>query len=146
MENLEQTYVQENLSYYRKKWERVISFNWVALFFSFFWLGYRKMYKELFIALAILISYEWVMYLNGAFTEPLLYDAFSPRLLIGISLWLFGNFLYRRKVKKEIMNITSDLSDESNIKKIKQKGGTSSIGLVLPLVIYLPHYLIITSL
>src|SRR5690625_6703993 len=47
-------FVDQNSDYYKKKWDNTdpkkkgFSFNAGGFFFTFFWLGYRKMYKLVF--------------------------------------------------------------------------------------------------
>jgi len=100
-ENEIRTFIGTNSTYYINKWDSRPSpifkgWNWVALFFPFEWILYRKMYTEalIFILVAILALIGFFMLSFGINIDP------SPKLLRDIFatiIAIFGNALYYKK-------------------------------------------------
>ncbi len=146
--DLEESFVGKNYDYYIGKWDKIekkknkTSWNWAAFFLGPFWFGYRKMYIPiLFFAGAYLIIDLFLYLSHYEYTE----DLYSPidramGLPISIILGLLGNYLY--------LNHTNKVVDKANLlplnveqKKLwlKKKGGTSWLGVLLTICIFLGY-------
>src|SRR5690625_2391805 len=64
-------FVDQNSDYYKKKWDNTdpkkkgFSFNAGGFFFTFFWLGYRKMYKLVFFISLAFLAIDAFLYVIG---------------------------------------------------------------------------------
>ncbi len=125
--------------YYLHKWSKGDrSWNWAAFFLSIFWLGYRKMYKPLFMMFTIFLMMDIVFILSGI-------DSTSFNNAIGIvvsiTLGAWGNYLYRRHAVKNINLLTeNNMSHEELQRVIELRGGSSwkgVWGVVGLLIIYI---------
>ncbi|WMT41972.1 DUF2628 domain-containing protein [Paenibacillus sp. D2_2] len=109
---------------YVEKWIKKSNWNWASFLFFPFWAGYRKMYAESAIYVAIFVGM--------AFIEQLL-DFSLPFARIGMYILCgtLGNKLYFNKAQKDIDHILSLHADhELRRSFIYQKGGTSGWGIV----------------
>jgi hypothetical protein len=137
-------FVGDNEEYYERKWNKEYSWNWVAFFFTFFWLGYRKMFKQIIILISLFTLLDVIIYFLD--TE----DATATSLIFGFIFSLIygfiGNSLYKKKAEKTIINIKRiNYSEDNEEKEIAKKGGTSIAGIfgAIGLIIL---YFIISSL
>jgi Tfp pilus assembly protein PilE len=134
----------KNQEYYLRQFEKFdkqgkagVSWNWPALFFTFYWLLYRKMWGAavlyflspyiIFIPLgivaaflgkasAIFIGIAWVIYVIAIIIAPPLY----------------ANALYYRQCKKKIAQVASSgHSVERQLGELTGRGGTSKLFLVI---------------
>jgi hypothetical protein len=109
---------------YVEKWIKKSNWNWASFLFFPFWAGYRKMYAESAIYVAIFVGM--------AFIEQLL-DFSLPFARIGMYILCgtLGNKLYFNKAQKDIDHILSLHGDHELCRSfIYQKGGTSGWGIV----------------
>src|SRR5699024_746054 len=92
-------FVGKNYQYYKFKWSksddpsRSISWNWSAFIFGIFWLGYRKMYKQIFILIGIFLASDLLEIITGShpFATQI---ATSLPLILYIFLGLYVNDIY----------------------------------------------------
>ena len=144
-----------------EKEDRIISWNWAAFFFPYFWLAYRKMYG-LAIAVAIIsliIPVTFVDKVADYYTESMSIvaeiqtgeaeeNAAMPdtptvlrvqeyiSLFIEVSLALFANYLYKLHCDK-LLKKAQDLEGDGKTAFFKRNGGASLGGLVIfTVVIY----------
>lgn len=125
--------VQKNIAYYDLKWRSVKdpvnnnTWNWLAFFFSTFWLAYRKMYKPFFIIAAIELIWAVPFYLVDlpAWLDFPFYAAIS--LLVG---WCGNRWYYNHSthILKQARAFPASVQDSY----IQTKGGTH-IGIMLGL-------------
>ncbi|WP_316568803.1 DUF2628 domain-containing protein [Neobacillus sp. YIM B06451] len=117
-----------------------LSWNWSAFLGGVLWLGYRKMYIEL-IVLSTLVMLPNLIFSDISDTQDTIITA-----LYWLVLGLISNSLYFAKCKREITRIKSlNLSLYDELEVLKQKGGTSVVGIfisVLTLIIDLAIYVI----
>jgi len=109
---------------YVEKWIKNSKWNWASFFLFPFWAGYRKMYAESAIYVAIFVGMAFI---------ELLLDFTLPYARIGIYVLCgtLGNKLYHSKAQREIDHILA-LHGDHELRRsfIYQKGGTSGWGIV----------------
>ena len=123
-----ETYVgEEKLAYYFGKWEKneIRSWNWSAFLVTYYWLGYRKMYKVMLCIMVLFIVLDITMLLAGI--DRLKMTLYSG-IAISIGLGISGNYLYKKYAEKEIKKLKRHYSGIQLLKAIKQRGGVSWIG------------------
>ena len=132
------TFIGTNSTYYINKWVDRPSpifkgWNWMALFFPFEWMMYRKMYAE-----AIILILVAMLALTGFFMLSLGIDIDpSPKLLRDIFatvIAVFGNALYYKKTKRAL-NKTTNMNKQERIAFLSHKGDVSIIALIVCIVI-----------
>lgn len=132
--------------YYIRKWSKGLnSWNWAAFFFSFFWLGYRKMYRPIFSILGIFILLDIVVTVLGI-------DDTNFNNVIGFvvscTLGITGNNFYRLHALKSIRELPeSNTSDPELLKnEIQLRGGTSWKGVFVALALFVVYLLIVMTI
>lgn len=129
--------VQKNIAYYDVKWRSVENpakkntWNWVAFFFSTFWLAYRKMYKPFFILAAIELIWAVPFYLVDL---PAWLD-FPFFGLISIIVGWSGNRWYYQHTST-ILKQARALPENVQESYIQTKGGTH-VGIMIGLNVLL---------
>lgn len=152
----EESFVGKNYDYYIGKWDKIetkrnkTSWNWAAFFLGPFWFGYRKMYIPiLFFGVAYLIIDLFLYLSQYEYTEENYF--YSPidraiALPISILLGLLGNYIYLKHTNKYIdKSNLLPLNVEQKKLWLKKKGGTSWLGVLITLCIFL-GYGILSSL
>ena len=132
-------------SYYLGKWQRVNrqSFNWAALFGTFFWLGYRKMYKIICYILLLFIALDLVILLTGIDGDPInRYIGFGVAGALGAG----GNSIYKNYAQKEIEKMKKEYSDDHLLEKVKQRGGGSWKGVWIGVALFIGYVAISVAL
>lgn len=146
MENLEEvlihgleessvrTYVGKNADYYVEKWKRVktinksVSWNWGAFLAGFIWLGYRKMYKTVFmlIGLFCVMDAGCAIFLGTAPSSNAYSGAYA-------SIGVLGTRMYFSQMKKAIEKAETNFPGNPDAQKaaISKSGGVSWRGAVL---------------
>lgn len=127
MDNRFRVFVGDNLNYYERAWKKEYSWNWAAFFLSIVWLGYRRMFNQLFIILSI----QCLLVIMFFKADPE-NDAFISVIGLATSIFLgfCGNKLYKRKTEKVIMRVGFlKLSESDELKELEQRGGVSGMGL-----------------
>jgi hypothetical protein len=132
-------FVGRKHAWYQYKWNVAArrtgrySWNWAACLFGPAWMAYRKMYEPA----AITCLATWVLCVFGLLvvhTSVTVQNALIalPGVAVCIAAGLFGNELYRRYVKRQILRLkqhaTSDAVSEA---ELRARGGTSWIGALL---------------
>lgn len=141
-------FVGKNKGYYQRKWAGVndpsssVSWNWAAFFLGPFWLGYRKMYRHIFIWFGLFLLLDLFDVLIGN-----TYEVSSINYIVSFVLYLlvgmFGNALYYRHAKKQVEKNKFTYADGSELKYV---GGTSSKGVFVAvggLIAYFISFLLI---
>jgi hypothetical protein len=138
-DNLLKAFVGEKKqSYYFEKWQpdNKKPINRAALFATFFWLGYRKMYKVIVCILLIFLAIDVVLLLTGINGDIInRYIGLGVAVALGIG----GNGMYKNHVQKEIEKLKAEGSDDQLLAKIKQRGGTSWNGVWLAVLLFIGY-------
>lgn len=126
--NIEQ-YTQINSNYYNQQYEYInkynkkITLNWAALFLGPTWFIYRKMYL-----VGILMYVISLVSIGAYMVTDLLVSIFV------VTVSLLGNYIYLKKVEKEIKNKSAD--------EVIKSGGTN---LILAGVLLFIYYTLMSS-
>jgi hypothetical protein len=125
-------------NFYLSKWEKdsLLSWNWPAFLFSWFWLGYRKLYSHLFILLGIFVIIDIFSFYLGNQDSAI-------GMTFAILYGLFGNYFYQKHVERKIKKILKEHGSlaERHV-EITRKGGTSKWGILASLGILVLYVLI----
>ena len=116
---------EQKQHYYIRKWSKGLnSWNWASFFLSFLWLGYRKMYKPIFLILGIFIVIDLVVAILGI-DNAILDNALG--IAVSCTLGICGNHLYRLHALKRIRELRDDnlTNPELLLEEIQLSGGTS---------------------
>ena len=141
-DKLVKTFVGEKKqSYYLGKWQKDNRkpINWAALFATFFWLGYRKMYKVIIYILLIFIAIDVVILLTGI-DGDLINNSIG--LGVAVALGIGGNAMYKNHALKEIEKMKAQYSDDQLLEKVKQRGGTSWNGVWIAALLFIGYMVI----
>ena len=98
-----------------------------AFFASFFWLLYRKMWRE---ALIYFLAPYLLMPLLGVIGGPFLITLGYMLYTIGIVIWLpmYANVLYYKHCKKQIAMVSASSVDlQQQLSELSAKGGTLDV-------------------
>jgi|GEM_PF-4506708 len=136
-------FIQKRQQYYFDHWKKGDSWNWSAFFFISFWLGYRKMYRYLFMLIGFWIIYDALIVMMFSYMPiwASLLALIAPAAYLGAE----GNDLYKGHMNKEILRINRrELNRERRTKSIEKTGGTARIGILYALLLAL-GYLIFFS-
>lgn len=139
-------FVEENLHYYARKWERIdkggLTFNFVAFFFSIGWLGYRKMYVPV-VMIGLLFLMNDILYiffeLNNIIALIDKYIGMGVNVIVG----MFGNDIYKWHTEKKVQAIKEKAtSPAEKVTLLTKKGGTSLLGILKALLILIAVYIV----
>lgn len=125
--------VQKNIAYYDLKWRSVENpgkkntWNWLAFFFSTFWLAYRKMYKPFFILVAIELLWAVPFYLVDL---PAWLDLPFFAIISIITGWSGNRWYYNHT--SHILKQARALPENVQESYIQTKGGTH-VGIMIGL-------------
>ena len=135
---------EEKQSYYLRKWknDNRQSFNWAAFFGSFFWLGYRKMYKVICSILLLFIVFDLVILLTGIDGTVL-----NNSIAIGLAVVLGagGNSMYKSFAQQEIEKLKTVYSDDQLLEKVSLRGGGSWNGVWISLLLVISYAVVMTA-
>lgn len=148
-------FVDQNSDYYKKKWDKMdpnkkgFSFNVGAFFFTFFWLGYRKMYKlVLFISLVFLAVDVFLYVIGYQYQLDRFIDPVDRAIGTATSavLGFYGNMLYKKHAEKKVLEIreTTTHSSDKEI-ELKKQGGRAFSGVLISILIFVFVYIVPTS-
>lgn len=136
---------EDGQKYYLKKWAKTThTWNWAAFFFSFWWLGYRRMY----IPLITILGGFLFLHLTAA----LFHFDFSKvdgllRLIVIFALGITGNSIYKKHALKIIAKYKSSCEDRKAAEeRIAEKGGVSFESFMLSNGIIILYAIIIGML
>jgi hypothetical protein len=126
-----EAFVGKNSPYYWKKWQKAqglsAGFNWLAGFFNLNWMLYRRMYREFFIALGIVVAFGTVVGLLEAFL-PSAKDVLDI-VNRGVNIaWVVGfgflaNGLYLKRAKEAVARSRMFASEEERLAYLATQGG-----------------------
>ena len=135
---------EKNADYYISRWSKGNhTWNWAAFFFGLFWLGYRKMYKMIFLFLSISLL------INLAPLNEEISTIYNNALSLGvaITLGIRGNYFYRqhaiKKIKKKLDESTSQ---KIWLEQVVLSGGGSWIGLLMSLLLLVVYLVLLITL
>src|SRR5699024_6770354 len=135
------TFVGTNQSYYETKWGEMegrrhhISWNFAAFFFTIFWLGYRTLFREVFIVSLILMAINLSIYWSNTQFDITLYPLSTNiviSVIVSIVRGLYGNAIYKRHVQRKVQAIyrkQSSVDLQQNL--FKRKGRVNFLGVLL---------------
>jgi len=111
------------------------SWHWPAFFLNFYWLLYRKMWRNAFL---YFILVGLVALVQGVTIEIASVADQPPRAIIAIPFYVillllpvYANAIYYKHCKKKISDATTSSSDlTTQIKELSRKGGTSNLVLI----------------
>jgi hypothetical protein len=120
-----ETFVGPNYYYYKTKWEHhtsdksFTSWNWVAFFFPYYWMAFRKMYL-----------YAFLIFIGSILGIFIPFAGLALHCLSGA----YGNYLYLKKCHSAIKTASQYNNEEAGAYLTKQ-GKTSIQALILSIVI-----------
>lgn len=148
-------FVGEKYPFYESKWKRMkekgntTSLNFPAFFLSIFWLGYRKMYREVAILALIFLAFDFILYLVGyQYTAQSLWDPVDRSINMGVAVMmgLFGNYFYQKHTLKKVSLIRNQgLTEEVKQMELKKRGEASFLGVLLSVLISVVIYILPAS-
>lgn len=127
--------------YYKGKWQKEYSWNWVAFFLTIPWLGYRKMFGQVFAIVAIYLVIDFSLYFA---TNQEAIDRFSVIISLAVSLiyGFLGNKMYKNKAEKTISHVSRfNYSEDDELNEIGKKGGASVGGIFASIGIYILYFI-----
>ena len=132
-------FVGKKSDYYIKKWGTAkesgknLGMNWPGFLFSLFWLGYRKMYLNVFYFLCGFFVLDIAQY----FIPIDIYRVVgtTTSMLIGV----MGNLLYYKHMKKKNDSIKEQYNDITIERKIIDIGGASWVGVGISILMLLGY-------
>lgn len=149
------TFVGKNSDYYKRKWEAMdlkekkkkdFSFNAAGFFLSLLWLGYRKMYKQVFFIALAFLAVDVTLYVVGyQYQLDRLIDPIDRSIgtTMSVLLGFYGNALYRNHAEKKVLNIRQTTSDPSAREiELKKQGGKGFVGLLISILIFVSVYVV----
>lgn len=147
-------FVDQNSNYYKRKWENMdpkkngFSFNAGAFFLTFFWLGYRKMYKLVFFISLGFLAIDAILYVVGyqyqldSFIDPV--DRAIGTATSAL-LGFYGNMLYKKHAEKKVLEIRDTISNPIDREtKLKKQGGRAFRGVLISALIFVFVYMVPT--
>lgn len=140
--DLAYAYVRKNQDYYFLKWKKENSWNWAAFFLAPFWLGYRKMYRYLFMLFgAYLVTDILLLLIYPNYPESWDYSiGTAGYAVIGIK----GNDLYKQKtyqMAERIKQQGGSLKDQ--LYRLEKAGGTTGWGILLAFLVLIGYALLL---
>ncbi|WP_143322396.1 DUF2628 domain-containing protein [Clostridium sp. HBUAS56010] len=123
-----QTFVGPNYEYYKYQWANrtpdrsFTTFNWVAFFFPFYWLVYRKMY-----------FYAFVFSLIYFFSVIL--SIFIPFVMLFLNIFsgIYANYIYLKRCHNVLIRASGMPKEKAEV-FFKRHGHTSSAALIISIV------------
>lgn len=138
-------FIGDNAPFYLEKWKLHFDttckgWNWAAAFFGIEWMAYRKMYLEavLFFAVVFFVSIVGALFLPVVFGDLF---GYGFRILLGA----FGNTLYRKKALRTLRR-TAIENDSERLKVLSQRGGVSTISVVVVILLEVAYGFLIACL
>lgn len=129
-EKLKESFVGEKYDWYATKWQKDLSWNWAAFFLSVCWLGYRKMYKVMFLLFGFFVSLDVIMRIVWPYYPPVIDNIIGG--MVALFFGIKGNALYKKRVEQIVEQIQS-IPEERRETTVKKEGGTSTAGVFLAL-------------
>jgi hypothetical protein len=137
-------YLEEYRSYHQGN---KFTFNISSFFAGFFWFLYRKLYRQLFICIIVIVAIGFVegMVLELFQVDEGLSTAFDRifNIIFALGLGFTGNYFYIGQADKNIKAILSETdNEEERMARLKKVGGTSNVPyyvlavLVLGIIIF----------
>ena len=119
-EQLRSVFIGPRAEMYIRKWsDNKWYFCWAGLFFSIFWLLYRKMYMFAVYILLIGLMFGYLIYALG---YPIEYNLMI-NLWVSLIIGIFGNMFYRNHVAAQIKKFQDD--SKHDLKMLELTGGVT---------------------
>lgn len=140
-------FVGKNYHYYKYKWAqkddpaKAASWNWAAFLLGIFWLGYRKMYKPIFILFGVFLIGDLIEMLSGYHDLAVYVVTYLPMICYAM-IGIYGNALYYQHAQTQIAK-ARDSHDDS---MVKYTGGTSGKGVAGAFGILVGYFIIFSIL
>ncbi|WP_440894682.1 DUF2628 domain-containing protein [Amphibacillus sp. Q70] len=140
-------FVGKNYDYYKYKWAqkddpaRAPSWNWAAFLLGIFWLGYRKMYKPIFILIGVFLIGDLIEILTG-YHDLAVHAATYLPMICYVMVGIYGNALYYKHAQTQIARARESYDDNM----VKYTGGTSGKGVAGAIGILAGYFIIFTIL
>lgn len=132
-----QAFVDTRYHFYDQKWSVAsqpdvnAGWNWASFFVGLFWLGYRKMYRELLILIGVFFLIDFV----AAVTSLFFLSTLLP-LVLYFYLGMKGNALYYRHVRQKLAEFQHDDLSQADY---RERGGVSGTGVVVAIILLLSY-------
>lgn len=130
-------FVDTRYHYYEAKWsqstqpEIKAGWNWASFFVGLFWLGYRKLYKEVLIVIGLFFLFDLFRAVTGlAALNTLL--TFAVYIYLGFK----GNALYYRHVKQKLSELERE---DLTPLEYRRFGGVSGLGILIVVILFLSY-------
>jgi len=128
-ESFLEKFIGKKYEYYKKSWDTSKNWNWAALLFGIFWVGYRKMYNKLFALImwqvATLTVHKYFINQNNI---PISKSVIA--IIFGVIIARNGNIWYKEYLERKLINIDT-LNAESKNKLIRQGATNFFIPILL---------------
>jgi len=141
------TFVGKNNDYFINKWEQSndpdtkAGWNWAGFLTGLFWLGYRKMYKLLFIYFGAFIVIDIVQILLNIDVNSAVGAAISA------SIGGFGNGFYHKHMIAKLDKMTFDNNGQQPTpEEIAKTGGASWGGVGITFLMFIGYIIISTAI
>ncbi|GEN58085.1 hypothetical protein GCM10012290_19920 [Halolactibacillus alkaliphilus] len=137
------SFVDTRYHYYEAKWSQSTQpeiragWNWASFFVGLFWLGYRKLYKEVLIVIGLFFLFDLLVAVTGL-------PGINTLLTFAVYIYLGfkGNALYYRHVKQKLSELErEDLTPQD----YRRFGGVSGLGILIVVLLFF-SYIGISSL
>jgi hypothetical protein len=133
-------FVGKKSDYYINKWNKAKnnqSWNWAAFFTGLFWVGYRKMYKVIFITFGIFLLLDIITILVNS---PVLDNLNNYGVSVGMAVVFgtSGNYFYSLLAKRRIQKIKDAYPNNPEVqaREIQKQGGSSWKGVFISLAVF----------
>lgn len=145
-ENILRAFVGKNSDFYISKWKKAkdpskrAGWNWAGFLVGVFWLGYRKIYKILFLLLGLFILIDMVQVFIGIdFTKGV-----SAGLAAAFGVG--GNTFYYSHMNEKLNTLKQNSQDDGELEELARKAGGATwkgVGITVLLMI---AYVIVSSI
>ena len=128
-----QAFVDSRYHFYDQKWsmssqpDMKVGWNWASFFVGLFWLGYRKMYREVLILIGLFFLIDFVIAMTGIYVLHILLP-----FVIYFYLGMKGNALYYQHVRKKLAELQYD---HLSMEAYREHGGVSGTGVVVTILL-----------
>ncbi|KLU66049.1 hypothetical protein DEAC_c20880 [Desulfosporosinus acididurans] len=142
-------FVKKNSDYYLAKWSLLDSgetqkrktWNWAALLIGVLWLGYRKMYRYVFICFTGFFLIDIISLITKVNIDKFI------GIILAAVLCIEGNRFYYIFTKKKLNQIMAKTSDpDLQRSQIMRLGGTSWIGVLVVVLLLCVEVVFVTEI
>lgn len=136
-ENIKRYYMDNFKAFHKEKrqsFPAVNGFNWSAALFNVSWLGYRRNLWPAFLFVLVYcgIGIALTVVDAGAYSSGIVF----ANLVVSAVIGFYGNRLYFNKIESRIRVATRNATPKQAIAALHKRGGTNSVGWVLPVLVF----------